>query len=140
MLSGGLDSSIITGVTSQYISKLSTYSVDYQDQDKYFQPYEYQTTRDDHYIDEVKTLYNTKHKTVTLSQKQLVMSLKESLIARDAPGMADIDSSFLLFSKKFLIIIKLYFPENVRMKFLVATHGFIEKNFTVLTAFHGCVI
>lgn len=100
MLSGGLDSSIITGVTSQYISKLSTYSVDYQDQDKYFQPYEYQTTRDDHYIDEVKTLYNTKHKTVTLSQKQLVMSLKESLIARDAPGMADIDSSFLLFSKE----------------------------------------
>ncbi|MCB5484538.1 asparagine synthase C-terminal domain-containing protein, partial [Blautia faecis] len=51
-------------------------------------------------IDEVKTLYNTKHKTVTLSQKQLVMSLKESLIARDAPGMADIDSSFLLFSKE----------------------------------------
>ena len=28
------------------------------------------------------------------------MSLKESLIARDAPGMADIDSSFLLFSKE----------------------------------------
>ncbi len=44
--------------------------------------------------------YNTNHKTVTLSQKQLVMALKESLIARDAPGMADIDSSFLLFSKE----------------------------------------
>ena len=100
MLSGGLDSSIITGVASQYVSKLSTYSVDYQDQEKYFQPYEYQTTRDDHYIEEMRLRYNTNHKTVTLSQKQLVMALKESLIARDAPGMADIDSSFLLFSKE----------------------------------------
>ena len=100
MLSGGLDSSIITGVASQYVSKLATYSVDYQDQEKYFQPYEYQTTRDDHYIEEMRTRYNTNHKTVTLSQKQLVMALKESLIARDAPGMADIDSSFLLFAKE----------------------------------------
>ena len=100
MLSGGLDSSIITGVASQYVSKLATYSVDYQDQEKYFQPYEYQTTRDDHYIEEMRLRYNTNHKTVTLSQKQLVMALKESLIARDAPGMADIDSSFLLFSKE----------------------------------------
>lgn len=100
MLSGGLDSSIITGVASQYISRLSTYSVDYQDQEKYFQPYEYQTTRDDHYINEMSLLYHTNHTTVTLSQKQLVMALKESLIARDAPGMADIDSSFLLFSKE----------------------------------------
>ena len=54
MLSGGLDSSIITGVASQYVSKRATYSVDYQDQEKYFQPYEYQTTRDDHYIEEMR--------------------------------------------------------------------------------------
>ena len=100
MLSGGLDSSIITAVASQYVSKLSTYSIDYQDQDKYFQPYEYQTTRDEHYINEMLDRYSTNHKTVTVSQKQLVMALKDSLIARDAPGMADIDSSFLLFSKE----------------------------------------
>ena len=100
MLSGGLDSSIITAVASQYVSKLSTYSIDYQDQDKYFQPYEYQTTRDEHYINEMLDRYSTNHKTVTVSQKQLVMTLKDSLIARDAPGMADIDSSFLLVSKE----------------------------------------
>ena len=100
MLSGGLDSSIITGVASQYISNLATYSVDYQDQDKYFQPYEYQTTRDEHFINEIKTMYKTNHRTVTLSQKNLVMALKTAMIARDAPGMADVDSSFLLFSKE----------------------------------------
>ncbi len=100
MLSGGLDSSIITGVASQYVSNLATYSVDYQDQEKYFVPYEYQTTRDDHYIKEMIDKYQTKHQTITLSQKDLVMGLKTAMIARDMPGMADIDSSFLLFSKE----------------------------------------
>lgn len=99
MLSGGLDSSIITAVASQYITNLSTYSVDYKDQDKYFKPYDYQTTRDSHYIKEMSTRYHTNHKNVILSQKELIFALKEALIARDAPGMADIDSSFLLFSK-----------------------------------------
>src|SRR5699024_8637092 len=46
------------------------------------------------------TMYKTNHRTVTLSQKNLVMALKTAMIARDAPGMADIDSSFLLFSKE----------------------------------------
>lgn len=127
MLSGGLDSSIITAVASQYVSKLSTYSIDYQDQDKYFQPYEYQTTRDEHYINEMLDRYSTNHKTVTVSQKQLVMTLKDSLIARDAPGMADIDSSFYYFQKKYHNIIKLFYLENVPMKYLVDTLGFIVK-------------
>lgn len=100
MLSGGLDSSIITAVSSQYISNLSTYSVDYQDQDKYFKPYDYQTTRDSHYIEEMSQRYHTNHTNVVLTQKDLIFALKESLIARDAPGMADIDSSFLLFSRQ----------------------------------------
>lgn len=100
MLSGGLDSSIITAVSSQYVRNLATYSVDYQDQEKYFKPYDYQTTRDSHYIEEMTSMYNTKHQDVVLSQKDLVLALKDSLIARDAPGMADIDSSLLLFSKE----------------------------------------
>ena len=100
MLSGGLDSSIITAVSSQYVRNLATYSVDYQDQEKYFKPYDYQTTRDSHFIEEMTFMYNTEHKDVILSQKDLVLALKESLIARDAPGMADIDSSLLLFSKE----------------------------------------
>lgn len=98
MLSGGLDSSIITAVSGQYITNISTYSVDYQDQDKYFKAYDYQTTRDSHYINEMVERYNTNHKNIVLSQEDLIFALKESLIARDTPGMADIDSSFLLFT------------------------------------------
>lgn len=98
MLSGGLDSSIITAIASQYVHHLSTYSITYEDQEKYFQSYDYQTTMDDDYIQEMIDRYHTDHHQITLTQKQLIDSLKDSLIARDMPGMADIDSSFLLFS------------------------------------------
>lgn len=100
MLSGGLDSSIITAIMSQYKTNITTYSVDYDDQEKYFQAYDYQTTRDGHYIQEVVDLYQTNHKDIILSQASLADALEESLIARDMPGMADIDVSFLLFCQQ----------------------------------------
>lgn len=100
MLSGGLDSSIITAVASQYHNNITTYSVDYEDQDLYFKAYDYQTTRDSHYINEVVELYHTNHKDIELTQENLATYLEQSLIARDMPGMADIDTSFLLFSNE----------------------------------------
>ncbi|WP_233541863.1 MULTISPECIES: asparagine synthase (glutamine-hydrolyzing) [Coprobacillaceae] len=100
MLSGGLDSSIITALATQYVNHVSTYSIDYQDQDQYFKPYDYQMTKDSDYIDDMVNRYQTNHYNVVLSQKNLIMFLKQSMIARDGPGMADIDSSFLLFCKE----------------------------------------
>ena len=99
MLSGGLDSSIITALANQYVQPLSTFSITYEDQDKYFKSYAYQTTMDDDYIQEMIERYKPDHHQITLKQEDLIQSLTESLIARDMPGMADIDSSFLLFSK-----------------------------------------
>lgn len=99
MLSGGLDSSIITAIIANTHQPLDTYSITYQDQDKYFQSYDYQTSMDDNYIQQMVNLYKTNHHVCTLTQQQLIDSLKDALIARDMPGMADIDSSFLLFSK-----------------------------------------
>lgn len=99
MLSGGLDSSIITAITNQYIQPLTTYSISYEDQEKYFKAYDYQTTMDDDYIDEMIARYPSQHHKVILKQTELLDSLEEALIARDMPGMADVDSSFLLFSK-----------------------------------------
>ncbi len=99
MLSGGLDSSIITAITKQYVQPLSTYSITYEDQEKYFHAYEYQTSMDDDYIQEMIDLYHTDHQKIVLKQEELINSLEEALIARDMPGMADVDSSFLLFSK-----------------------------------------
>jgi len=55
---------------------------------------------DDDYIQEMVERYHTNHENVILTQKELIDSLKTSLIARDMPGMADIDSSFYLFSSE----------------------------------------
>lgn len=100
MLSGGIDSSIITAISSQYLQNINTYSIDYLDQEKYFKPYDYQLTRDSDFIDEMVKLYDCHHNNVVLSQKNLIIFLKQSMIACDGPGMADIDSSFLLFCKE----------------------------------------
>lgn len=103
-LSGGLDSSIITAVTSKKLSKygktLDTYSIDYEDNDKYFKGNNFQISRDNEYIELMKNMYDTNHNYMILSQKKLAKSLKEGVKARDYPGMADIDSSLYLFSKK----------------------------------------
>lgn len=73
MLSGGLDSSIITAISSQYVNHISTYSIDYLDQDKYFQPYDYQLTKDSDYIDLMVNRYHSHHNNVVLSQKNLII-------------------------------------------------------------------
>lgn len=45
-------------------------------------------------------LYGTNHKNITLDTEDLANYLKDAVIARDYPGMADIDSSMLLFCKE----------------------------------------
>ena len=55
---------------------------------------------DDDYIEEMIHRYHSNHHKIILTQTDLINTLKEALIARDMPGMADIDSSFLLFSKQ----------------------------------------
>ena len=42
---------------------------------------------------------NTNHKTIILDTPELANSLEDAMIARDLPGMADVDSSLLLFCK-----------------------------------------
>lgn len=104
-LSGGLDSSIITKFTSDYLQKedmapLDTYSVDYVDNDKNFVKSDFQPNSDNYYIELMnKNCYSTHH-IVMLDTPELAASLKEAMIARDMPGMADVDSSLYLFCKE----------------------------------------
>ncbi|QKS71005.1 asparagine synthase (glutamine-hydrolyzing) [Paenalkalicoccus suaedae] len=97
-LSGGIDSSAITAIASDHIR--TSYSVEYEENDKHFASSFYQPNRDATYIDLVKQAYHLNHKTIELSQQSLVDSLNQAVIARDLPGMADIDSSLMLFSKE----------------------------------------
>ncbi len=128
MLSGGLDSSIITAITKQYVQPLTTYSITYEDQEKYFKAYDYQTSMDDDYIREMVERYQSDHHKITLKQLDLLNSLEEALIARDMPGMADVDSSFLLFSKEIAKNHKSLSQVNVLMKSLEDILGSIKKN------------
>lgn len=103
-LSGGLDSSIITAVVSNELKKedkiLDTYSIDYEDNDKYFKANKFQISKDKIFIDIMNDAFKTNHHYEIISQRKLAKTLKESVIARDYPGMADIDSSLFWFSKQ----------------------------------------
>ncbi len=103
-LSGGLDSSIITKFASDHYKNnnlgiLNTYSVDYIDNDKNFIKSDFQPNSDNYYINLVTNSCNTNHHKIVLDTPELYDYLEESMVARDMPGMADIDSSLLLFCK-----------------------------------------
>lgn len=103
-LSGGLDSSIITLYASEYcknnnLPNLDTYSVDYIDNDKNFQKTDFQPNSDNYYINLMQSKLKTNHHTVMLDTPELAKALEDAMIARDFPGMADVDSSLLLFCK-----------------------------------------
>ena len=104
-LSGGLDSSIITLYAANHyekenLGKLATYSVDYKDNDKNFVKTDFQPNSDNYYIDIMKNELNTNHKVVMLDTPELAAALEDAMIARDLPGMADVDSSLLLFCQR----------------------------------------
>ena len=103
-LSGGLDSSIISKFVSDYFKKnelppLNTYSVNYVDNDKNFVKSDFQPTSDDYYIELMNRVLYSKHHNIFIDTPELVDSLYLAMEARDMPGMADIDSSLLLFCK-----------------------------------------
>ncbi len=102
-LSGGLDSSIISAVCALEMQKnneqLVTYSIDYEDNSKFFKKNDFQVSEDKDYIEKMCDKFKTKHYYKVITQVELADTLKEAVIARDLPGMADIDSSLYWFSK-----------------------------------------
>lgn len=103
-LSGGLDSSIITKFASDYcinngLPPLDTYSIDYVDNDKNFVKSDFQPNSDNYYINLMNRDLHTNHHKIIIDTPELAEFLEDAMIARDMPGMADIDSSLLLFCK-----------------------------------------
>lgn len=101
-LSGGLDSSIITAVCAleqkEKGETLQTFSVDYLDNDFYFQPNAFQPNSDNAYIALMQKEFSTDHYWSVLRPEALFQALEEATIARDLPGMGDVDFSLLLFA------------------------------------------
>lgn len=104
-LSGGLDSSAISAITSDYFrrngkGKLETFSIDYEDNEKYFIPNEFQPNSDRVWVDKMAEFIKSNHNKVILNNIKVVEALRDAAIANDLPGMADIDSSLYLFCRE----------------------------------------
>ncbi|HBF37752.1 MAG TPA: asparagine synthase (glutamine-hydrolyzing) [Firmicutes bacterium] len=104
-LSGGLDSSIISAVAADRYRKqgkapLVTYSVDYVDNDKFFKASDFQPNSDQYWSNRMAAFLNTDHRRFLIDSPQLAESLREATLARDLPGMADVDSSLYLFCQE----------------------------------------
>lgn len=103
-LSGGLDSSLITAVCAQDLAekgvRIPTFSVDYVDHEKYFQPGKFQPNSDTHYIKLIQEALQTDHHWTVLGPENLYEVLEEATVARDLPGMADVDFSLLAFCRE----------------------------------------
>ena len=103
-LSGGLDSSALSALAAKELKKsgsqLKTFSIDYEGNEKHFVSSIFQPNKDSDYVGIMSDHINSIHDTYTITSQDLFASLKEAVIARDLPGMADVDSSLLLFCRE----------------------------------------
>jgi len=101
LLSGGLDSSVITAIASSECKKkgnvLSTYSFEYQGNRDHFKKTLFQPESDDYFAVWLADVLGTDHTVLSASSEQVFDTLPLAVDARDLPGQADIDSSLLYF-------------------------------------------
>lgn len=100
MLSGGLDSSILTKLTDDRIDNLKTFSINFENNDKDFNSNSYQPTKDSDYVKIMNEVLKNEHTNLYFNKNELLDSLKDVVVARSMPGMGDIDSSMYVFCKK----------------------------------------
>ncbi|MCL5677591.1 MAG: asparagine synthase (glutamine-hydrolyzing), partial [Firmicutes bacterium] len=105
LLSGGLDSSAITAYASAALQRAAlgavvTYSVDYVDNERHFQPNRLQPNSDAPWVRRVSDFLGTSHHLVTIDTPELVDALTAAVRAHDRPCMADVDASLYLFCRE----------------------------------------
>lgn len=100
MLSGGLDSSVLSMLASKEKNNLTTFSIDFEGNESNFTGTDYQPTRDSDFVVVMREFLKTNHINLYFSTEEIFESLKDAMLAREMPGMADVDSSLLVFCKK----------------------------------------
>ncbi|MBN2984912.1 asparagine synthase (glutamine-hydrolyzing) [Cohnella algarum] len=105
LLSGGLDSSALTALAVRYYGEteqgqVHTYSIDYVDNDKHFTAHDFQPNSDAPWIKRMNEFLGTNHHYVQFDTPELVEALEAAVLAKDVPGMADIDASLYLFCRE----------------------------------------
>lgn len=104
LLSGGLDSSIISAVGANVMAesgkKLSTYSFDYVDNEKYFTPSAFQPDSDGAWAIRMSEAFDTDHTVLKCDNDILIKYLIKAVHSKDLPGMADVDASLMYFCEQ----------------------------------------
>ena len=104
LLSGGLDSSVVSAIAARHLKKqgriLDTYSFDYQDNSKNFKASSFQPEEDRPYVEQMVENIGSKHRYLECDNEDLLEGLYEAVRAKDLPGMADVDASLLRFARK----------------------------------------
>ncbi len=103
-LSGGLDSSIISAVCAMEMEsrgeRLDTFSLDYRNNDRFFVPGKFQPESDNAYIQLMEETLKSKSHWTVLTPEDLLNEMRNATIARDLPGMGDVDFSLLAFCRR----------------------------------------
>lgn len=101
LLSGGLDSSIVTAKLSDGSDgSLATYSLEFDNSRQHFKANAFQPALDAPFVQEMAAHLGTKHTIYTCNNQLQLDYLKKSVVAHDLPTMADVDSSYLYFCEK----------------------------------------
>ena len=103
-LSGGLDSSIISAVAAKEFGQegktLDTFSIGYCGEERFFRAGKFQPTSDRDYIQVMANFLESRSHKWELTPEELVEALEDATLARDLPGMADVDFSLLVFCRR----------------------------------------
>ena len=80
--------------------ELDTYSFDYEDNSSHFTASAFQPTEDKPFVEKMVKHIGSRHHYLECSQQDLADCLYDAVIAKDLPGMADVDSSLLYFADR----------------------------------------
>lgn len=104
LLSGGIDSSIVSSVAARDYGErgltLSTYSFEYEGNKESFKSSLFQPQGDDEYALYMADFIGSEHRVLTAPTEKVADYLLNATIARDMPGQSDIDSSLLFFCEE----------------------------------------
>ena len=102
-LSGGVDSSLVSSICSRELKKkgeqLTTFSFDFDGNEKYFKANAFQPSQDRPYVEQMAAYLGSNHHFLTCDYETQADLLEESVKAHDLPCMADVDSSLLHFCR-----------------------------------------
>ena len=104
LLSGGLDSSVVTAVANEHFKEkgeiLDTYSFEYEGNKESFKNSLFQPEKDDEFATYLASYLGTNHTVLTCPTDELSSLLTQACYFRDLVGQADIDSSLLYFCRE----------------------------------------